>query len=127
MGAPPSGPLPRFSTPAYIQSPLRHIRRRRVVAVISSRFTMANIAFIGLGIMGLPMAGHLLAAGHSMRVHSRTKSKAATLITRGARWAETPAEAALDAEFVFICVTDTPDVQQVILGENGIIKTARQN
>jgi 3-hydroxyisobutyrate dehydrogenase len=88
---------------------------------------MANIAFIGLGIMGLPMAGHLLSAGHAMRVHTRTKGKASQLVDRGAKWANTPAEAAVDAEYVFICVTDTPDVEAVICGKEGVLKTARQN
>lgn len=88
---------------------------------------MANVAFIGLGIMGAPMAGHLLAAGHSMRVYNRTRSKANGLLSRGAKWADTPAEAVVDAEFVFTCVTDTPDLQQVLAGENGVIKATRQN
>jgi 3-hydroxyisobutyrate dehydrogenase len=84
------------------------------------------VAFIGLGIMGLPMAGHLLAAGHPMTVYSRTKSKAAALVPRGATLVESPAEAAKHAEIVFICVTDTPDVQDVILGDRGVIKSARK-
>ena len=88
---------------------------------------MANIAFIGLGIMGLPMAGHLLSAGNGMRVHTRTKGKASPLLMRGAKWCDTPADAAADAEFVFICVTDTPDVKNVIAGPNGIIRTVKQN
>lgn len=88
---------------------------------------MANIAFIGLGIMGLPMAGHLLANGHSLRVHSRTRSKAGSLLQKGARWCDTPADAATGSEFVFICVTDTPDVQKVLLGEDGIAKAAQAN
>jgi len=81
-----------------------------------------NVAFIGLGIMGLPMAGHLLAAGCSLTVHSRTKAKADPLLARGARWAVTPAEAARHAEVVFICVPDTPDVQQVVM--DGILPAA---
>jgi 3-hydroxyisobutyrate dehydrogenase len=88
---------------------------------------MANVAFIGMGIMGLPMAGHLLAAGHSLVVNSRTKAKAGSLLQKGATWADTPAEAAANAEFVFICVTDTPDVRDVLGGKNGVIQSARQN
>lgn len=83
------------------------------------------IAFIGLGIMGEPMAGHLLAAGHTVVVHSRTKAKAEALIARGAIWADNPAEAARGAEMVFVCVTDTPDVKQVLLGNNGVVHAAR--
>jgi 3-hydroxyisobutyrate dehydrogenase len=75
--------------------------------------------------MGLPMAGHLLRAGLPLTVHTRTKSKAAELLTAGARWAETPAEAAAQSEVVFVCVTDTPDVEAVLLGEHGVIHSAR--
>jgi 3-hydroxyisobutyrate dehydrogenase len=84
-----------------------------------------NVAFIGTGIMGGPMAGHLLAAGHPLTVHNRTKSKADALLARGAKWAATPADAARDAEAVFVCVTDTPDVQRVALGQDGILESAR--
>src|SRR5687768_15507757 len=72
---------------------------------------MAKLAFIGLGIMGGPMAGHLLAAGHTLVVNSRTKSKAQPLLDRGATWAATPAAAAKDADVIFTCVPDTPDVE----------------
>src|SRR5687768_17438607 len=78
-------------------------------------------AFIGLGIMGGPMAGHLLAAGIPLSVHTRTKSKAQPLIDRGARWAETPAEAARGAAAVFLCLPDTRDVEQVVEGESGVL------
>jgi 3-hydroxyisobutyrate dehydrogenase len=80
-----------------------------------------RLAFIGLGVMGLPMAGHLLAAGHELAVHTRTRGKARALLARGAKWAASPAEAAADAEVVFLCVPDTPDVETVILGESGIV------
>ena len=75
--------------------------------------------------MGQPMAGHLLAAGHALVVHNRTKSKADALIARGAKWADSPAEAARGADVVFICVTDTPDVEAVVLGPGGVVEAAR--
>src|SRR5215212_10155090 len=84
-----------------------------------------SLAFIGLGVMGEPMAGHLLAAGNSLTVHTRTKSKAAALLERGATWADSPADAARDADVVLICVTDTPDVEAVVLGERGLLKSVR--
>jgi 3-hydroxyisobutyrate dehydrogenase len=86
---------------------------------------MNSVAFIGLGIMGKPMAGHLLGAGLKLTVHNRTKSKADELIARGAKWADSPADAAKSADVVFICVTDTPDVEQVIEGPRGILESAR--
>lgn len=87
---------------------------------------MANIAFIGLGIMGKPMATHLLTAGHQVTVHTRTKTKAKELTKLGAHWSDTPADAVgKSADFAFVCVTDTPDAKQVILGERGIIDVAR--
>ena len=86
---------------------------------------MANLAFIGLGIMGLPMAGHLLAAGHALVVNNRTKAKAQPLLDKGATWADTPAAAAKVADVVFTCVTDTPDVEAVLLGQGGVVESAR--
>lgn len=71
------------------------------------------------------MAGHLLAAGHSVTVNTRSRSRADDLLKKGARWADSPAKAAAGADFVFICVPDTPDVESVILGSNGILSTAR--
>jgi 3-hydroxyisobutyrate dehydrogenase len=84
-----------------------------------------SIAFIGTGIMGAPMAGHLLAAGHRLTVHSRTKSKAQPLLDRGAAWADSPHAAAASAEVVFICVNDTPDVAAVVMGPQGLLPSAR--
>lgn len=86
----------------------------------ASNTLVPTVAFIGLGIMGHPMAGHLLAAGHPLTVHSRTRTKAEDLIARGAKWADTPAAAAQSADAIFICVPDTPDVERVVLGDHGI-------
>ncbi|MFI5378238.1 MAG: NAD(P)-dependent oxidoreductase [Tepidisphaerales bacterium] len=83
-----------------------------------------RLAFIGMGIMGLPMAGHLLAAGHSVTVHSRTRAKAEAILAKGAQWAQSPADAASAAEVTFVCVTDTPDVEAVVLGEVGVLAGA---
>jgi 3-hydroxyisobutyrate dehydrogenase len=80
-------------------------------------------AFIGLGIMGHSMAGHLLAAGYPLAVYTRTKARADELLARGATWADTPASAARDAQFIFICVPDTPDVQKALLGEHGVLES----
>src|SRR5437016_459259 len=85
----------------------------------------SKLAFIGMGIMGLPMAGHLLAAGHSLTVHSRTKAKAEALLSKGATWAASPRAAAEASEVVSICVTDTPDVEAVVLGGGGIIEAGK--
>lgn len=84
-----------------------------------------NVAFIGLGIMGLPMAGHLAAAGHRLFVNTRTKAKADALLSRGATWCDSPADAAKHADFVFSCLPDTPDVQDVLLGKHGVIHGVR--
>jgi 3-hydroxyisobutyrate dehydrogenase len=84
-----------------------------------------KIAFIGTGIMGKPMSLNLLKAGFALTVHSRTKSKAQEVINAGAAWADTPAQAAKDADVVITCVTDTPDVKEVLLGKNGVIESAR--
>ena len=88
---------------------------------------MATIGFIGLGIMGKPMAGHLLKAGYDMQVYNRTQSKADELVAAGATRALTPAEAAKGADFVIIIVSDSPQVEEVLLGENGAIETLQQD
>jgi 3-hydroxyisobutyrate dehydrogenase len=85
-----------------------------------------RIAFIGTGIMGAPMAGHLLAARFPVSVHNRTRSKAEELIGRGAAWADSPADAAKGADVVFINVPDTPDVEAVITGPRGVLSMARE-
>src|SRR2546421_9802431 len=88
---------------------------------------MANrLAFIGLGVMGQPMAGHLLDAGHELVVFTRTRSKARALINRGAKWAGSAAEAASNADVIFLCVPDTPDVEAVVLGDKGIADGVRR-
>jgi 3-hydroxyisobutyrate dehydrogenase-like beta-hydroxyacid dehydrogenase len=87
---------------------------------------MAALAFIGLGVMGYPMAGHLSRAGHSVRVFNRTPA------TRD-RWldehtgtaAETPGDAAREADFVFSCVGNDDDVRAVILGDDGALAHMR--
>src|SRR5688572_13031874 len=76
--------------------------------------------------MGLPMASHLLSAGHALKVHTRTKSKAKHLIGKGATWAATPAEAADHADVIFLCVPDTPDAEKVLLGDAGVVRTVRK-
>src|SRR3954464_6340568 len=86
---------------------------------------MSTISFIGLGVMGHSMAGHLLAAKHSLAIHTRTKSKAESLVKKGATWSPTPAAAAKNADFIFLCLPDTPDVEAVVLGKKGIIESVK--
>lgn len=81
---------------------------------------MSNIAFIGLGVMGFPMAGHLVAAGHDVTVFNRTRAKAeAWVATYGGRSAATPREAAAGRDIVFSCVGNDDDLRAVTLGETG--------
>lgn len=85
---------------------------------------MAKVAFIGLGVMGYPMAGHLVKAGHDVCVYNRTLSKAETWVAEfGHRLAETPSAAAEGAEFVMTCVGNDNDLAEVTLGETGVLKT----
>ncbi|HLB17465.1 MAG TPA: NAD(P)-dependent oxidoreductase [Burkholderiales bacterium] len=85
---------------------------------------MARIAFIGLGVMGFPMAGHLAKAGHDVTVYNRTRAKAESWVAKhGGRLADTPAAAAEGAELVFSCVGDDPDVRDVTLGTNGALQS----
>ena len=83
---------------------------------------MAKIAFLGLGVMGFPMAGHIAAAGHDVTVYNRTSAKAEAWVAQhGGAHAATPAAAAGGADFVFCCVGDDPDVLAVALGDDGAI------
>ncbi len=84
-----------------------------------------RIAWIGLGTMGAPMAGHLLAAGHEMHVHNRTREREELLATAGASRAASPAEAADGADLVFTCVSDSPDLEAVVLGPTGAAASMR--
>jgi 3-hydroxyisobutyrate dehydrogenase len=86
---------------------------------------LQKIGFIGMGIMGAPMVENLLESGYDVIVHSRTKAKAEPVIEAGARWAESPAECAENADVVITCVTDTPDVRKVLLGQGGVIESAK--
>ena len=85
---------------------------------------MAICAFLGLGVMGYPMAGHLVAAGHTVTVYNRTTAKAERWVAEhGGAMATTPAAAAEGAEYVFLCVGDDPDVLAVTTGADGVLET----
>ena len=86
---------------------------------------MTNIAFIGLGIMGSPMAVHLAKAGHAVAGYNRTPEKTAPLVAVGGRAASSIADAVRDADVVCVMVPDSPDVEQVLAGEDGVFATAR--
>ncbi len=81
-----------------------------------------KIGFIGLGIMGMPMARNLIKAGFEVVVYNRTTSKAEQMASEGAKKADSPKELAKETPVVITIVSDTPDVESVILGENGVIE-----
>lgn len=101
--------LPSFSLSSFLLPPL------------TVTLSTMNISFIGLGTMGAPMAQNLLKAGFSVTVHNRTRSKEEALAAQGATRAASPKEAAANADVVITNVSDTPDVEEVILGEQGAI------
>lgn len=84
-----------------------------------------KLGFIGLGVMGRPMALHLLAAGHELSVYARRAEAAQPLVEAGARRLATPAQVAAASEVVFTMVTTGADVEEVALGEDGIVHGAR--
>ena len=89
---------------------------------------MVKAAFLGLGVMGYPMAGHLAAAGHEVSVFNRTAEKAENWVAQhGGRHAATPAEAAKDAEFVFACVGDDADIKAVTVGPDGAFSSMAED
>ncbi|SDK33942.1 NAD(P)-dependent oxidoreductase [Aliiruegeria lutimaris] len=81
---------------------------------------MARVAFLGLGVMGYPMAGHLAKAGHEVTVYNRTTAKAQAWVEQhGGKLGKTPSEAAAGADFVMACVGNDDDLKQVCTGEHG--------
>ena len=85
-----------------------------------------NVAFIGLGVMGYPMAGYISKAGHNVTVFNRTKSKAEKWIKEyKGSIADTPAEAAKNSDFVFSCVGNDDDLKEIAIGKNGIYTTIK--
>ncbi len=85
-----------------------------------------QIGVIGLGTMGAPMARHLLEAGHQVMVHNRTRQRELPLAELGATRCESPAAAARDADAVLTCVSDSPDLEQVLFGPDGVAETIPQ-
>ena len=88
---------------------------------------MSNVAFIGLGVMGYPMAGYISKAGHDVTVYNRTTTKADKWVAefKGTK-ADTPATAADGADFVFTCVGNDDDLKEVTIGKDGIYKTIKK-
>ena len=86
-----------------------------------------NVAFIGLGVMGYPMAGYISKGGHNVTVFNRTKSKAEKWVgDYKGKLADTPADAAKNAEYIFTCVGNDDDLREVSMGENGLYNTAKK-
>ena len=84
-----------------------------------------QIAFIGLGVMGRPMATHLVTKGHRVVVHNRSRPSVDALVASGARAAATPADAARECEAVITMLPDTADVESVLVGPNGVLSALR--
>ena len=86
-----------------------------------------NVAFIGLGVMGYPMAGYISKAGHNVTVFNRTKSKAEKWISEyKGKMADTPAQAVEGADFIFTCVGNDNDLRSVLLGHEGVINSMKK-
>jgi 3-hydroxyisobutyrate dehydrogenase-like beta-hydroxyacid dehydrogenase len=106
------------------------VTRQRVVTMASVAHArlgaMTRVAFLGLGVMGAPMARHLAAGGHQVVVYNRTAAKAlAWVALHGHQAAPTPAEAAADVDVVALCVGNDDDVREVVLGPNGALAAMR--
>ena len=86
-----------------------------------------TVGWLGTGVMGAPMAGHLLKAGHSLVIHTRTRSKADALIELGAEWGATPREVAGRADYVFTMLGYPHDVEEIYGGEAGVLAGCRPN
>jgi len=86
---------------------------------------VTTVAFIGLGIMGAPMAGHLVDAGFDVIGYNRSPQKTAALVEKGGRAAESIADAVIDADIVAVMLPDSPDVWKVLAGDGGVFDTAK--
>ena len=84
-----------------------------------------KVSFIGMGTMGTAMALNIIKAGHEITVHNRSRAKEEPMAKAGARRAGSPKEASQEADIIITCVSDTPDVEGVVLGENGVIQGAQ--
>jgi 3-hydroxyisobutyrate dehydrogenase len=86
---------------------------------------LPRIGWIGTGVMGLSMCGHVLAKGYPVTVSTRTKSRAQTLLDKGAAWVDTPAQVGADSDIVFSIVGFPSDVREVYFGADGLLPRAR--
>jgi 3-hydroxyisobutyrate dehydrogenase len=91
---------------------------------MSDDSSKTRVGWVGLGVMGSSMCGHILEAGHPVTLHTRTRSSAEPLISRGAVWADTPAEVARASDVTFAIVGFPPDVREVFLGADGALAGA---
>lgn len=87
---------------------------------------MQSVGFIGTGVMGKSMAGHLMNAGYPVHVYTRTKAKAEDLLEKGAKWADTPKEIAQNCDVIITMVGYPKDVEEVYLGAEGLIAQAKE-
>jgi 3-hydroxyisobutyrate dehydrogenase len=94
---------------------------------VTNPIALQKVGFIGLGIMGNSMAGHLLAGGHELHVFNRTPAKADNLLSRGAIWHDTPGEIAAICDVVITMVGYPADVETIYLGDDGLITRARRD
>ncbi|WP_343045070.1 NAD(P)-dependent oxidoreductase [Paenibacillus lemnae] len=99
-------------------------QRRRYIMTIAPDHT--SVGFIGLGVMGHSMAGHIMKAGYSLHVYTRTASKAESLVAEGAAWHGTPAKLAEACDVIITMVGYPKDVEEIYLGEDGLIAHARE-
>ena len=87
-----------------------------------------KVSFIGLGVMGYPMAGFISKGGHDVTVYNRTKAKADKWVSEyKGKVANTPAEAAKDSDFIFTCVGNDDDLREVTIGKDGLFHTAKKD
>jgi 3-hydroxyisobutyrate dehydrogenase len=93
---------------------------------MSDKNSKPQIGWIGTGVMGAPMCGHILDAGYPVRVYNRTKKKALDLVNRGAEWAESPKSLAEKSDIIFTIVGFPPDVREVYFGDEGILAGVKE-
>ena len=113
--------LPRDSRPVHTGDSKKNRNMAGVMQIVAGK---TRIGWIGTGVMGSSMCGHLMAAGFSATVYSRTRQKAEGLISRGAAWADSPWAVATQSDVIFSIVGFPADVREVLLGERGVLSGA---
>lgn len=93
---------------------------------VSGEGNIMKVGYIGLGTMGAPMVGHMMAAGHALTVHDINRKAAEPFIAKGAAWADTPSELAGQSDVIFTCLPGPPEMEKIVFGKDGLLEGVKK-